>query len=64
MMAINFRREPIYLKDEDLEKPEYLKYKTAVGRIPELKLIRQLFAGRVVHSSPEEWKNNVDELVS
>jgi len=64
MIAINFRREPIYLKDEDLEKPEYLKYKTAVNKIPELKLIRWLFAGRIIHTSPEEWKKNVDELVS
>ncbi|MDD5696433.1 MAG: hypothetical protein PHO90_00470 [Candidatus Pacebacteria bacterium] len=64
MIAINFRREPIYLKDEDLDKPEYSKYKTAVGRIPELKLLRQLFAGRVVHSSPEEWKKSVNELIS
>ncbi|MFZ3054545.1 MAG: hypothetical protein WA091_00985 [Minisyncoccales bacterium] len=64
MIAINFRREPIYLKAEDLEKPEYLKYKTAVSRIPELKLIRQLFVGRVVHASPEEWKENVNNLMA
>jgi len=64
MIAINFRREPIYLKDEDLEKPEYLKYKTAVNRIPELKLIRQLFVGRVIHASPEEWKENVNNLIA
>ncbi|MDD5569126.1 MAG: hypothetical protein PHG23_01810 [Candidatus Pacebacteria bacterium] len=64
MFAINFRREPIYLKEEDLEKPDYLKYKTAIEKIPELKLIRQIFAGRVVHSSPEEWKKNVNEIIN
>ncbi len=64
MLAINFRREPIYLKDEDLEKPDYSKYKIAISRIPELKLLRQLFIGRVIHTSPENWKQNVNNLIS
>ena len=64
MLAINFRREPIYLKDEDLEKPDYSKYKIAVSRIPELKLLRQLFVGRVIHTSPENWKENVNNLIN
>jgi hypothetical protein len=64
MLAINFRREPIYLPDEDLEKPDYLKYKIAINRIPELKLLRRLFAGRVVHTSPENWKENVNNLIN
>lgn len=55
MIAINFRREPIYLKDEDLEKPDYLKYKTAIAKIPELKLLRQVFVKRIIHSSLENW---------
>lgn len=64
MIAINFRREPIYLKAEDLENPKYLKYKTAINRIPELKFIRQLFVGRVIHAVPEEWKKNVNNLMA
>ena len=64
MLAINFRREPIYLKDEDLEKPDYSKYKIAISKIPELKLLRQLFAGRVIHTSPENWKENINQLIS
>lgn len=64
MLAINFRREPIYLKDEDLEKPDYSKYKIAISRIPELKLLRQLFVGRVIHTSPENWKENVNNLIN
>jgi hypothetical protein len=64
MLAINFRREPIYLKDEDLEKPDYSKYKTAIAKIPELRLLRQLFVGRVIHTSPENWKEGVDNLIN
>jgi len=61
MLAINFRREPIYLSDEDLEKPDYSKYKIAIAGIPELKILRQLFVGRVVHQ--ENWKENVNNLI-
>jgi len=64
MLAINFRREPIYLSDEDLEKPDWSKYKIAISRIPELKLLRQLFVGRVIHTSPENWKENVNNLIN
>jgi len=64
MLAINFRREPIYIKDEELEKPEYLKYKIAITKIPELKLLRQLFIGRVFHTSLEDWKEDFNSLIN
>ena len=63
MLAINFRREPIYLPDEKLEEPQYQKYKFAVGKIPALQELRQLFIGRVIHSSPEQWKKDVMDLL-
>jgi hypothetical protein len=63
MIDINFRREPVYLPLERLEEPEYLRYKIALGRLPSLRLIRNLFIGRVVHSSPDQWKKDVDELL-
>lgn len=64
MLAINFRREPIYIKDEELEKPEYLKYKIAITKIQELKLLRQLFIGRVFHTSLEDWKEDFNNLIN
>lgn len=64
MLAVNFRREPIYIKDEELEKPEYLKYKIAIAKIPELKLLRQLFVGRVFHTSLENWREDFDNLIN
>lgn len=63
MLAINFRREPIYLPDERLEEPQYQKYKFAIAKIPALRQLRQLFIGRVIHSSPEQWKNDVMDLL-
>lgn len=63
MLAINFRREPIYLTDEKLQEPQYQKYLYAIAKIPELKELRELFIGRVIHSSYEKWKNDVIDLL-
>jgi hypothetical protein len=63
MLDINFRREPIYLPDEKLEEPQYLKYKFAVQRLPGLQTLRRLFIGRVIHASPEQWKEDVMNLL-
>jgi hypothetical protein len=63
MLAINFRREPIYLPDERLKEPQYQKYQFAIQKIPALRELRQLFIGRVIHSSPEQWKKDVMDLL-
>jgi len=63
MLAINFRREPIYLPNERLEEPQYQKYKFAIAKIPALRELRQLFIGRVIHSSPEQWKRDLMNLL-
>ncbi|MGB5933413.1 MAG: hypothetical protein WBH57_10160 [Anaerolineae bacterium] len=63
MLDINFRREPIYLPDEKLEEPQYLKYKFAVQRLSGLQTLRHLFIGRVIHASPEQWKEDVMNLL-
>lgn len=63
MLAINFRREPIYLPEEKLNEPQYQKYKFAIEKIPALGELRQLFIGRVIHSSPEQWKQDVMDLL-
>lgn len=58
MLTINFRREPIYLSDEKISEPRYEKYHYAVQKIPELRELRSLFIGRVIHSSVEQWKED------
>jgi len=64
MLAINFRREPIYLDEEKLEESQYKKYRLAVKTIPELQTLRKLFMGRVTHSSPKQWEKDVNELLN
>jgi hypothetical protein len=63
MLAINFRREPIYLPNERLAEPQYQKYQYAIATIPELRELRNLFIGRVIHSSYDQWKQDVLDLL-
>ncbi len=63
MLTINFRREPIYLSDEKLALPDYTRYRFAIQKLPALQTLRRLFIGRVIHSSPEQWKQDVAELL-
>lgn len=63
LLAINFRREPIYLPPERLMEPRYAHYRVAVERIPGLKMLREHFIGRVIHYSPEQWKEDVMNLL-
>ena len=63
MLAINFRREPIYLTDENLEKPEYQRYKYAIAKIPGLRDLRLAFIGRVMHKDDEQWQKDVKVLL-
>ena len=63
MVDINFRREPIYLSEESLDTPKYQKYLFAVQKIASLKTLRELFIGRVIHTTPEQWKSDVKDLL-
>lgn len=63
MLSINFRREPIYLSEKKLKEPQYQKYVYLIHRLPELRDLRGLFIGRVVHSSKEQWKKDVMDLL-
>lgn len=59
---VEFRREPIYMSDEQLQKPENISYATAVEKAPQLIPLRKLFKGRVAHT--EGWKEGLDKLVN
>jgi hypothetical protein len=64
MQAINFRREPIYLTDSQLGEPRFQKYLYSLQKLPELQRLRELYIGRVAHTSLERWKTTVAELLA
>ena len=64
MIEINFRREPIYLTENQLDSTEYTQYRFAIAKIPSLKTLRDQFVGRVIHASQEQWKTDVTSLLA
>jgi hypothetical protein len=63
MVDINFRREPIFLSEDKLDNPKYVQYRYALAKLPSLKILRNQFIGRVIHSSFDQWKNDVNSLL-
>ncbi|MDG6922007.1 MAG: hypothetical protein JRN67_01785 [Nitrososphaerota archaeon] len=63
LREINFRREPVYLTDEDLLKPQYSKYLFSIQRINSLMVLRDRFIGRAIHGEFKAWKSQVEELL-
>ena len=64
MIEINFRREPIYLTENQLDSTEYTQYRFAIAKIASLKTLRDQFIGRVIHASQKQWKTDVTSLLA
>lgn len=62
--AINFRREPIYLNQNQLDSPRYESYRHSVRRIPELRELRSLYITRVPHRNPEQWQRDCLRVIA
>jgi hypothetical protein len=64
MLAINFRREPIYFTDLQLKDNKNISYRYAVAMIPELEWLRDNFIGRIIHKDIRGWQDDFKELIA
>ncbi len=64
MLAVNYRREPIYLSDEALKAEKYENYRGALHRSEGLQRLRTLFVGRAAHSGFEGWKKTIESYMA
>ncbi len=64
LVMINFRREPIYLSDEQMQKPANAHYLRSVERVPALASLRSDYLGRVAHTSPEAWRRGLEDILN
>jgi len=63
LALVNFRREPVYLPDTSLEQqPRFHRYAIGSRKLPELNGLRAAFLGRAIHSSVEEWEQQVSQI--
>ena len=63
MLAINFRREPVYMTDDQLALDSNTSYRYAVNMIPELSWLREIFTGRVIHKDTATWQKDLKEIL-
>jgi len=64
LVMVNFRREPIYMSDAEMKKPENAHYLRSIERVPALADLRKNFIGRVAHTNPEAWRKGLEELLN
>ena len=64
MVGLNFYREPVYAPQRDIDSGRFGEYKLAVRKLKDLKAVRALFVGRVIHGSPETWASGLQTLLS
>lgn len=61
LVAINFRREPVYLATQALEGHlRYRHYAIAMRKVPEVLAVRRAFVGRGMHTTPGAWEKQID----
>ncbi len=65
LVALNFRRAPIYLPDDRLQaNPAYRRYAIAARKLAEVRDLRAAFAGRAIHTSLDAWQKQVDQILA
>ena len=62
--AIDFHRDVIRYSDAELAQPGNASYRMAAKRTAALQFVRAGFVGRVIHSSPDAWTRNLQEIWS
>jgi hypothetical protein len=64
LALINFRREPIYLSSDALERESrFRRYAIGCRKLPELGGLRASFLGRAIHSTLDAWATQVDAIL-
>ena len=61
LALVNFRREPVYLPDESLERQaRFRRYAIGCRKLPDLRTLRAAFRGRAIHTSLDAWIAQVE----
>jgi hypothetical protein len=65
LALVNFRREPVYLSDEALEMQQrFHRYAIGARKLPDLRALRSAYLGRAMHSSLENWSQQLDKVIT
>jgi hypothetical protein len=62
LLTLNFRREPIYLADDQIATGRYARYRAAVRKLDYLQWTRAAFLGRAIHNAT--WEQQLLDLAA
>jgi hypothetical protein len=62
LLQLNFRREPIYLPEEEIAAGPHARYRVALRKLDHLRWARESFLGRAIHNAT--WARQVDALLA
>ena len=62
LLTLNFRREPIYLPDDQITTGSYARYRAALRKLDYLQWTRQAFLGRAIHNTT--WEQQLVDLAA
>ena len=62
ILTLNFRREPIYVPQDQIEQGPFNRYAVALRKLDYLKWTRQSFLGRVIHN--ETWQQQLQDALA
>jgi hypothetical protein len=62
LLQLNFRREPIYLPEDQIADGPYARYRVALRKLDYLRSAREAFLGRAVHNA--SWEDQVRETAA
>jgi hypothetical protein len=60
LLTLNFRREPIYLTDDQIATGRWARYRAAVRKLDYLQWARSAFIGRAIHNAT--WEQQLLDL--
>jgi hypothetical protein len=62
LLTLNFRREPIYLTDDQVATGRYARYRAALRKLDYLQWARAAFLGRAIHNAT--WEQQLLDLAA
>lgn len=64
LIMINFRREPVYLTEEQLSRSADKGYRFAAKNIRGLSMLREFFSCRIIYKDTDSWKEYLYKAVN
>jgi hypothetical protein len=64
LLTLNFRREPIYLTDDQITAGAHTRYAVALRKLGYLRWTRTAFLGRAIHKDDAAWRAQLEDAIA